>query len=113
MLQMQHGHAVPAVQGTSTLPALRNLLQAGLIGERDAHQLAAAWKLATEVRNATVLVSGRQSDTLPSDLQELAAVARVVNRPVDEAPSYLSEEYRRVTRRARRVVERLFYGAED
>jgi glutamate-ammonia-ligase adenylyltransferase len=113
LLQMQHGEAVPAVRGTSTLPALRTLQEAELIGERDAHQLATAWKLATEVRNATVLVSGRQSDTLPSNLQELAAVARVVNRPVAEAPSYLAEEYRRVTRRARRVVERLFFGVAD
>ncbi len=113
LLQMQHGAAVRSVQGTSTLPALRALEAAGLIGERDAHRLASAWTLATEVRNATVLVAGRQSDTVPSDLQELAAVARVVNRPVDEAPSYLLEEYRRVTRRARRVVERIFFGVED
>ena len=43
----------------------------------------------------------------------MPAVARVVNRPAEEAPAYLTEEYRRVTRRARKVVERLFYGIED
>jgi glutamate-ammonia-ligase adenylyltransferase len=113
MLQMQHADTVSDLRTPSTLPALRALVANGLIEETDAQQLTAAWKLATEVRNATVLVSGRQSDVLPGDLYELAAAARVVNRPADEAPAYLVEEYRRVTRRARRVVERLFFGAAE
>ncbi len=111
LLQLQHAAAVPQLRTTSTLPALAAARQAGLVAEQDADQLARAWTLATEVRNATMLVSGRQSDTLPTDLQELKAVAHVVNRPDDEPPSYLVEEYRRVTRRARGIVERIFFGA--
>lgn len=112
LLQMQHGAAVPAVQGTSTLPALRQLRQAGLIDEDDAEQLAAAWRSATRVRNATMLVTGRHADSVPRNLQDLAAISRVLNRPDDESPASLVEEYRRYTRRARQVVERLFYGME-
>ena len=112
-VQLEHAAEFPALRTTGTLSALKAEVDAGLVSPEDAAELAHAWKLATEVRNAMVLVSGRQADTLPGDLQELAAVARVVNRPPDEAPAYLVEEYRRVTRRARRIVERLFFGIEQ
>ncbi len=113
LLQMQHAAAVPELRTTGTLTALDAAAEAGLMDLEDARQLTLAWGFATEVRNAMVLVSGRQADTLPTDLQELAAVARVLDRPPDEAPAYLLEEYRRVTRRARRIVVRLFFGRDD
>jgi glutamate-ammonia-ligase adenylyltransferase len=112
LLQMQHGEAVASLRTTGTLQALSALQDEGLIDPQDATQLRDAWVLATGVRNATILVSGRAADMLPVDLQELRAVARVLHRPVDEAPASLTEDYRRVTRRARRVVERLFYGMD-
>ena len=113
LLQMQHAATLPALRTTGTLTAMDTLLEAGLIDAEDARQLVHAWTLATELRNAMVLVSGKQSDTLPTNLQELAAVAYVVNRPDDEPAAYLTEEYRRVTRRARKVVDRLFFGREE
>jgi hypothetical protein len=33
-------------------------------------------------------------------------------RSLDTTPSALREQYRRVTRRARQVVQRLFYGVD-
>jgi glutamate-ammonia-ligase adenylyltransferase len=64
--------------------------------------------LATRVRNAVMLVRGRPGDTFPGDSRELAAVARYLGHPAGHAGDML-DDYRRRTRRARAVVERLFY----
>jgi [glutamine synthetase] adenylyltransferase / [glutamine synthetase]-adenylyl-L-tyrosine phosphorylase len=56
-----------------------------------------------------VLVRGRPSDLLPSRQPELAAVASVLGYPPD-AYQDLTQDYRRAARRARAVMERLFYG---
>jgi glutamate-ammonia-ligase adenylyltransferase len=45
---------------------------------------------------------------LPTDPDELLWLARSLDMNSGE----LREQYKRVTRRARRVVERLFYGQE-
>jgi glutamate-ammonia-ligase adenylyltransferase len=39
----------------------------------------------------------------------LAAVARALGYPADGDPGEFVDEYRRITRRARTVVERVFY----
>ena len=63
--------------------------------------------LATRVRNAIMLASGRASDSVPTSGPALVAVAHLLGyRP----PADMLEEYRRTTRRARGVVERVFYG---
>jgi glutamate-ammonia-ligase adenylyltransferase len=85
-------------------------LEAGLIEPADAEVLDEAWVLATRVRNAVMLVRGRPGDTFPSEGRELAAVARYLGF----APGHVGDmldEYRRRTRRARAVVDRLFYEA--
>jgi glutamate-ammonia-ligase adenylyltransferase len=80
-----------------------------LSGE-DAAILDEAWVLATRVRNAVMLVRGRAGDTFPSDGRELAAVGRYLGYGPGHVGDML-EDYRRTTRRARAVVEVLFYGA--
>ena len=73
--------------------------------------LAAAWKLATRIRGAVMLVRGRASDLLPTDHHsDRSAVARVLGHA---AAGDLLEDHRRCTRRARAVVERVFYGYAD
>jgi glutamate-ammonia-ligase adenylyltransferase len=74
-----------------------------------------------------MLVRGRPSDTLPARQDELTAVARLLGyKPAGEAPerdsrggasswsdtpaAALEEDYRRTARRARKVVDQLFYG---
>ncbi|HTY71229.1 MAG TPA: bifunctional [glutamine synthetase] adenylyltransferase/[glutamine synthetase]-adenylyl-L-tyrosine phosphorylase [Actinomycetes bacterium] len=109
LLQLRHGADVPALRTTRTLQALAAGVAAGLMTPEDASVLAHAWETATSVRNAITLVRGRASDTLPSDVRELAAVARVVGYSPGRTGD-LVEDYRRTTRRARAVVERVFYA---
>ncbi|WP_460447264.1 bifunctional [glutamine synthetase] adenylyltransferase/[glutamine synthetase]-adenylyl-L-tyrosine phosphorylase, partial [Angustibacter aerolatus] len=107
LLQLQHAHAVPGMRHTGTMTALRVAAEHGLVGRDDAASLAAAWRLASRLRNAAVLWRGRPVDALPSDLRDLDGVARVVGYPPGSTARIL-EDYRRTTRRARGAVERVF-----
>ena len=109
LLQLRHGAEVAALRTTRTLAALDGAVAEGLLEAADAAILAGAWRLASRVRNGIMLVRGRASDTLPSDTRELAGVARVVGYAPGQAGA-LVEDYRRATRRARAVVERVFYA---
>jgi len=109
LLQLRHAHAVPELRTTRTMAGLAAAAGAGLVGEDDAAALSAAWRLAARVRDAAVLVRGRPSDVLPTRQPEVAAVASVLGYP-PEAYQDLEQDYRRSARRARAVMERLFYG---
>jgi glutamate-ammonia-ligase adenylyltransferase len=109
LLQLKHAHAVPALRTTRTLGALAAARDAGLVSAADEQVLQAAWRLAARIRNAVVLVRGRASDMVPSAQPELTAVARLLGyRP--ECAQDLVQDYRRTARRARAVMESLFYG---
>jgi glutamate-ammonia-ligase adenylyltransferase len=56
-----------------------------------------------------VLWRGRAADALPTKALELEGVARIVGYPPGSA-GRLDDDYQRATRRARAVVERVFYG---
>ncbi len=109
MLQLQHAHERPELRSTRTITALRAAREAGIIDPQDAGHLEAAWVLASRVRNQVMLVRGRGSDSFPTDNRELAAVAELLGYGPGES-SHLLADYRRVTRRARGVVERVFWG---
>lgn len=103
LLQLQHGVREPATTG-----ALIALRDAGVLDGRDAEVLLAAYRFCERTRNRWFLVRGAPGDALPTQVEQLRKLAR----SLDTTPSELREEYRRVTRRARQVVERVFYGAE-
>jgi glutamate-ammonia-ligase adenylyltransferase len=109
LLQLRHAHAVPELRTARTMAGLAAAAGAGLVGEDDATALAAAWRLAARVRDAAVLVRGRPSDVLPTRRPELPAVASILGY-APEAYQDLEQDYRRAARRARAVMERLFYG---
>ncbi|BBJ44290.1 hypothetical protein SSPO_070080 [Streptomyces antimycoticus] len=112
LLQMRHGWAEPGLRTTRTREALAAAHAAELISTEDAQTLDEAWVLASRVRNAVMLVRGRAGDTFPTDVRELAAVGRYLGY----GPGHVGEmldDYRRITRRARAVVERLFYDYES
>ncbi|WP_405879351.1 bifunctional [glutamine synthetase] adenylyltransferase/[glutamine synthetase]-adenylyl-L-tyrosine phosphorylase [Streptomyces sp. NBC_01136] len=110
LFQLQHGWAEPGLRTTRTREGLAAVCAAGLVSGEDAAILDEAWVLATRVRNAVMLVRGRAGDTFPSDGREVAAVGRYLGYGPGHVGDML-EDYRRTTRRARAVVEELFYGA--
>jgi [glutamine synthetase] adenylyltransferase / [glutamine synthetase]-adenylyl-L-tyrosine phosphorylase len=109
LLQLRSAHAVPALRTTRTLAALDAAREEGLITAADAEALVSAWRLAARIRNAVMLVRGRAGDTVPTSQPELGAVARLLGYAPD-ASQNLVQDYRRAARRARAVMERLFYG---
>ncbi len=109
LLQLRHAGQVPGLRTTSTRAALRAAVEADLVAAGDADVLDAAWTMAARTRNALVLVRGKPAVALPSSGRELDAVARCLGHPPRSQGEFL-DDYRRVTRRARTVVERLFYA---
>ena len=103
LLQLQAGVAAPA-----TMEALRRLTSGGALSQEDAAVLGEAYRSCEQVRNRWFLMKGAPGDALPAQADQLARLARSCTT----SAAALREEYRRVTRRARHVVERLFYGRE-
>ncbi len=102
LLQLRH-----SVPGEGTLDALQALTASGAMGSSDAQVLAEAYTFCELARNRMYLVRGRPGDSLPRPGAQLGALARSLGTTAPE----LRERYRMLTRRARRVTERLFYGA--
>jgi glutamate-ammonia-ligase adenylyltransferase len=102
LLQLRTG-----VRAEGTLEALGSLTSAGALGTDDANVLAEAYRFCEAARNRLYLVRGRPGDSLPPPGHHLTAVARSLGMTAPE----LRDQYRRLTRRARRVTERVFYGS--
>jgi len=111
LLQLQHAYRLPALRVTQTIAALRAACDAGVIDAMDAGHLEAAWIFASRIRNQIMLMRGRGSDSLPGDNRELASLAELLGYGPGES-SHLLADYRRVTRRARQVVEKVFWGVK-
>ena len=113
LLQLEHAHEVPGLRTTSTLDALQAACEAGLLERDDLTALVQAWELASRLRDANVLWTGRtepaHADVLPHVHQALAGLARVIGYP-PASGGELEQVYLRTARRARAVVERVFYG---
>jgi [glutamine synthetase] adenylyltransferase / [glutamine synthetase]-adenylyl-L-tyrosine phosphorylase len=109
LLQLQHGAAAPRLRTPATLPALAALAGGGFLASDDAAVLAEAYVFCERARNACYLVMGRPSDALPTgpDAVRVGRLLGELRRP----EAALRDDYRRVTRRARHVVERVFYAA--
>ncbi len=103
LLQLRHG-----VTGTSTVAALESLTATRVLDRTDADILIEAYRFCEGTRNRWYLVNSSPGDALPGQPNELLWLARSLGT----TPTELREHYRRVTRRARRVVERVFYGRD-
>jgi glutamate-ammonia-ligase adenylyltransferase len=109
LLQLRHG-----VAATGTIAALDALAGQGTLALSDAETLGHAYRFLEHTRNrwhlvATLPGGTPPGDALPTDAHQQSRLARSLGT----SPTALRDEYRRVTRRARRVVERLFYGIEE
>jgi [glutamine synthetase] adenylyltransferase / [glutamine synthetase]-adenylyl-L-tyrosine phosphorylase len=111
LLQLSHGHDVAGLRTTRILDALCAGADAGLLTREQAELLTAAWRLATRVRNALMLVRDKAEDQLPHQGVALNAVGRAMGYPPGCDPGQVVDDYRRIARRARRVVEDIFYAS--
>lgn len=102
LLQLRHG-----VAAAGTMAALRTLMERQAIDAADAAALTEAYRFCERTRNRLYLVRGAPGDALPRRADHQAVLARSLGL---SAPD-LRATYRRVTRRAREVAERLFYGS--
>ncbi len=93
------------IRSRNTLTALERLADAGVVSAGDAALLADAHRWCDMIRNRTWLCLG-QGDALPEAAEPLGVLAR----SLDTTTTDLVEQHRRIMRRARRVVERRFYG---
>lgn len=112
LYQLEHAHDHEELRGTSTVSTLRALAELDLLDEHDAGVLAEAWIMASRVRNASVLWRGRPVESLPSDLRDSEGIATLLGMPRGDGRE-LGEEYRKLARRARLVVDRVFYGESE
>lgn len=112
LLQLQHGRRLEELRTPSTLMALGILERDGIVSTADAKDLREAWLMASRVRTALTLFGARATDVLPADRETLEGAARLMGYPPGSATA-LDEEYLRVTRHARAVFERVFYGKKN
>jgi len=108
--QLRYAAGLPGLRTTRTLPALRAAAEAGLLTRDDADALEAASRVAT--REAARDHAGPRPGRRPATR---ARPRPGRGRPRDglppgRDPGQVLEDYRRATRRARRVVERVFYA---
>ncbi|HDK44754.1 MAG TPA: bifunctional glutamine-synthetase adenylyltransferase/deadenyltransferase, partial [Actinobacteria bacterium] len=108
LLQLRHGGREPALRTEGTIPALKELARAGILTAEQAYTMISAYRFCARVRNRLYLQLGKPADALPTDGVQGVRLGRSLG--YEEAPrSALREEYRRLTRRARRLVETGFY----
>ena len=106
--QMRFGSEIPDLRVSGTEAALEVLMAAGHLTSGAAADLRAAYRFCGTLRNRLFLQYGRPVDSLPTDQEELTRLALSLGR-LDAPRSSVREEYRRLTRRARRLVEQTFY----
>ncbi|MGH9297789.1 MAG: putative nucleotidyltransferase substrate binding domain-containing protein, partial [Acidimicrobiales bacterium] len=105
------------IASTRTLEALRELTAVGELDSGESQVLEEAYRFLVATRNRWHLVGNyvavagglagtAGADSLPQSREGLSRLARSLH----ELPAEVREQYRRVTRRARKVVERRFYG---
>lgn len=111
-LQLKYAPDYPSLRTTNTLEALRAAKEAHLLAAEDADILMQAWQLATKIRSGIVIASAKSSDVLPTNRDQLEALARWTGYDAGEVGEF-EDDYLRITRHARAVFERVFYGVSD
>lgn len=112
LLQLRYGAAHPQLQVTGTLEALAAAKTVGVVSADDAERLEKAWSMASLLRDANVLGTGRTQgakiDVLPHESQELAVIAPLLGVPAAQRHD-LEENYLKLARRARTTAEHIIY----
>jgi len=109
--QLRHGGEHPDVRHLHTLDALEALARERLVEDGAALALGEAYVFLNEVKNAMEIDRRVHAEALPTTPEAQIALARRLGYEEFPRASFL-EDYRRITRRARRAMERVFYPDE-
>ncbi|TML14651.1 MAG: hypothetical protein E6G39_08080, partial [Actinobacteria bacterium] len=85
---------------------------AKFIEDSVALSLSEAFVFLSDVKNALEIDHRLHADVVPPSPEEQRALARRLGYEEYPRQSFL-EDYRRITRRARLAMERVFYGEDD
>jgi glutamate-ammonia-ligase adenylyltransferase len=108
---MRNGFAHPEVRRTNTLEAIESLSAARLLEDSVSLSLSEAYLFLTKVKNALEIEQRVPAGALPSSPEGQAALARRLGYE-ERARHRFLQDYMSITHRARRAMERVFYGDE-
>jgi glutamate-ammonia-ligase adenylyltransferase len=109
---MRQGGAGSRVRSRRTLEAIEALTSARLIEDSVARALGEAFSFLSDVKNALEVDRRVHAEAVPPSPEEQVALARRLGYEEYPRQSFL-EDYRRITRRARSAMERVFYGEDE
>ena len=104
---MRHGGRHPEVRTRRTLDAIEKLAAARLIEDSVARDLGEAFVFLSDVKNALEVDRRVHAEAVPASVEEQTALARRLGYEEYPRQSFL-DDYRRITRRARHAMERVF-----
>ena len=108
---MRDGFAHPEVRRTNTLDALESLASTRLLEPSVGLSLGQAYVFLSDVKNALEVERRLPASALPPSPEAQAALARRLGYAPPARQRFL-EDYRRITRKARLAMERVFYGQD-
>jgi [glutamine synthetase] adenylyltransferase / [glutamine synthetase]-adenylyl-L-tyrosine phosphorylase len=109
---MRHGGAHPEIRSRRTLEAIDQLAEARLIEGGVARDLGEAFVFLAEVKNALEMDRRVPVEAVPASAAEQTALARRLGYEEYPRQSFI-DDYLRITRRARRAMERVFVLEEE
>jgi glutamate-ammonia-ligase adenylyltransferase len=101
------------LQERHTLRALHRISERGYLTYEEYSDLAKAYIFFRELEHRIQMAHGRQTHELPTDIEELATLARKMGlrgHDPEVLASVLMQRYREHTARVRNVYDKLFYG---
>jgi len=108
LLQLQHAHVVAGLRTTRTIEAIDAAAAAGLLSGSDASVLADAWTMISKIRNGVVLMRAKPAESMVEAPMDRAGLAHLIGGGAERSEE-LVDRYLKVTRQARKVVERVFW----
>lgn len=109
---MRFGGTHPEVRSRGTFEAIERLAQARLIEDGVALALGEAFVFLSDVKDALEVDRRVHAEAIPPSPQEQLVLARRLGYEEYPRQTFL-EEYRRITRRARRAMERVFFEHDE
>jgi glutamate-ammonia-ligase adenylyltransferase len=109
---MRHGGKDPSVRTNRTLDALERLAEARFMEQSVARDLGEAFVFLSGVKNALEMDRRLRAEAIPASPADQTALARRVGYEEYPRQSFI-DDYLRITRRARRAMERVFSGVPE